>query len=38
MIAHPVRKADEKTALSAVSLRKSRRDIAASSLPMPQLL
>src|SRR6266508_6293068 len=38
MVAHPVRKADEKTALFAVSLRKSRRDIAANSLPMAHLL
>src|SRR6266545_4319233 len=38
MVAHPVRKADETTALLAVSLRKSRRDIAESSLTMTQLL
>jgi hypothetical protein len=38
MGAHPVRKADEKIALFAVSWRKSRRDIAEISFPMGQLL
>jgi len=38
MVAHPVRKADETTVLLAVSLRKSRRDIAENSLPIAELL